>query len=334
MLTQTIIRSLGAAGFLLFSMRIMKRSLEDCGGSLINRTLDLCTKNDLSAVLFGTAVTALVQSSGAITLAAVGLADSGKLKLRRAIGVILGANVGTCITPWLMSLIGGGKDGIVSFFSAENLAALAAVAGAFICALSRRKAAGEALCAFGLILFSVGLLAKTLSPLSENEGFRRMATSFENPFLGLLAGAAATALLQSSAASVGILQAACAGGGISAAAALPVILGQNIGTTFTALFASAGASLNAKRTAFAHLAVNLIGAGVCLAGLFVLRLTPAAQQLSKPADAAWIAMFHTRFNVISTVVMFPFIGALEKLCLGIGEKRDVPKRNASEKKAV
>ena len=331
MLTTTIVSALGAAGFLLFSMRIMKGSLEKCGGGLIQRTLELCTKNDLSAVLFGTAVTALVQSSGAMTVAAVGLADSGRLSLRRAIGVILGANVGTCVTPWLMTLSGAGGSALLTVFSANNLSAAAAVTGGLICAVSRRKEAGKALSAFGLLLFSVDLLAKTLAPLSELEGFRRATTAFENPFLGLLAGAAVTALLQSSAASVGILQAACAGGGISAAAALPVILGQNIGTTFTALIASSGGSVNAKRTAFAHLAVNLIGALVCMIGLFALRLTPAAAILSKPIDAAGTATFHTRFNVVSTVVMFPFIGALEKLCLTIpGEKRSAPERSASE----
>lgn len=317
MLTKTIIEALGAAGFLLFSMRIMRRSLENCGGGLIQKTLENFTKTDLSAVLFGTAVTALVQSSGAMTVAAVGLADSGRLKLRRAIGVILGANVGTCVTPWLMSLSGSGGGWLFNLFSAENLAAFAAVTGALICALSKKKALGEALSAFGLLLFSVGLLARTLSPLSQLDGFRQTMTAFGNPFLGLIAGAAVTALLQSSAASVGILQAACAGGGISAAAALPVILGQNVGTTFTALFAAAGGSVSAKRTAFAHLAVNLIGAGVCLAGLLALRLTPAGETLDKPIDAAGIAAFHTQFNVVSTVAMFPFIGALEKLCLGI-----------------
>ncbi len=324
--TQTLfllLQALGITAFLIYGMGVMKGALERSNGSLFEKTLSFCTKNDLWAVLFGTAITAIVQSSAAITVTVVSLVDSGTMKLRRAIGVILGANVGTCVTSWLLSLTGLRSDNLfLNLFRADNIASLAAVAGVVLSLGSRqKKESGRGLIGFGLVLFSVHLLSETLSPLSQTEGFRQAFLLFENPLFGILAGTLVTALLQSSSASVGILQAVSQTGAVSVAAAIPIILGQNIGTTVTALIASAGTSLNARRSAFIHFYINLLGATVFLIGTFLLSRTSAAPWFSSAVDPAGIAGIHTFFNVISTVALFPFIGALEKTALNLGKKK-------------
>lgn len=320
-----VIHALGIVSFLIYGMGIMKRSLEKANGSLFERALNFCTRNDLSAVLFGTVITAIVQSSSAITVTVVGLVDAGALKLRRAIGVILGANVGTCVTSWLLSLTGVKEDHfLLSFLKADNLACAAAFCGLllFFSKAETKKEAGKGLIGFGLLLFSVDRLSEILAPLSENEGFRRLFLLFENPLFGILAGTLVTAVLQSSSASIGILQAISRTGSVSVAAAIPIILGQNIGTTVTALIASTGTSLNARRSAFVHFYINLLGATVFLVASFLLsRSSLFSFRFHAAVDPAGIAGIHTFFNVISTVALYPFIGLLEKTALEIGREK-------------
>lgn len=315
-----IARVLCLVSFLIFGIRTMRNALESSGDGLFTKALAQCTKNDVFAVLSGTLVTALVQSSAAITVTVVGLADAKKLPLRSAIGVILGANVGTCVTGWITGL--AGINGAAAIFSAYNIAGIAAAAGIVLLTATGKKNAGNALIGFALTISSVSSLSRTLEPLSRLEGFKTAFTLFENPLAGIVIGALVTAILQSSAASIGILQAACAGGGVTLAAAVPVILGQNIGTTVTALIASAGASISAKRAAFIHFFVNLLGAAVFMVIFFSLRFSSLGAAFSRPVDAAGIAGFHTWFNVLSTLVMIPFIPVLEKAALGIGRSEE------------
>lgn len=321
----TLLQAFGLGALLLYGMKTMRQALESLGGGLLDRTLEKCTANDLSAVAFGTLITALVQSSAAVTVTVVGLVDAGMLKLRRAIGVILGANVGTCVTSWLISLTGLETDSLwLALLRADRLAALAAVAGVFLLGRQRQnqKALGQGLVGLALLLFCVHQLSLTLSPLAQRQEIKRLFLAFENPVLGIAIGTAVTALLQSSSASVGILQAISQSQGITVAAAIPIILGQNIGTTLTAMVASTGASLNAKRAAFLHFWINLLGAALFQLACVGLRALPwVAPSLLAPIDPAGIAWFHTLFNVVSTLVLIPFIGPLERLAMGIQKKK-------------
>lgn len=316
---------MSAICFLLYGMRLMKSSLEKNSGGILEKTLEKCTQNDLRAVLFGTGVTALLQSSTAITVTVVGLADSGLLSLRRAIGVILGANVGTCVTAWLTSLTGLKESGFFfTLLKADSIAAISVITASLILFFSKNKKlnwATGALTGFSLMLFSLKALSDILSPLCQTPAFKNAFTLFENPLLGIAVGTAVTALLQSSSASIGILQATCASGQISVACALPIVLGQNIGTTITALAASTGTSINARRSSFMHFFINLLGATVFLLIFFAIRLINGFDTFSESIDPAGVAWLHTVFNVVSTVALYPFIGALEKLAMGISPKK-------------
>lgn len=322
----SILRLIAAICFLIYGMKLMKSSLEKNSGGLLEKTLEKCTKNDLRAVLFGTGVTALLQSSTAISVTVVSLADSGMLSLRRAIGVILGANVGTCVTAWLTSLTGLREDGLFfSLLKADSIAAIAIIGASLITIFNKNRSlswASGALTGFSLMLFSLKALSDTLYPLCQTEAFKNAFTLFENPLMGILVGTVVTALLQSSSASVGILQATCAAGRVSVACALPIVLGQNIGTTITALAASAGSSVNARRSSFMHFFINLLGATVFLAVFFAIRVINGFDTFSESIDPAGVAWLHTLFNVVSTVALYPFIGALEGLAMGIGSKKE------------
>lgn len=321
----TLIHALGSIGFLLFGMNVMKRALGESGSPLFDKTLAFCTASDTAAVLFGTVITAIVQSSTAITVTVVGLVDAKKLPLRRAIGVILGANVGTCITSWLLSLTGlSSSHPVLVLLQGKTLSSLAAIGGGVLLLMESKgkKTAGQALLGFSLTLFSVSRLSELLSPLAQTEGFRSFFLLFANPLFGILAGTVITALLQSSSASIGILQALSQSGIVSVSTAIPIILGQNIGTTITAMIASAGTSPNAKRSAFIHFYINLLGATVFLMISFVLQYLPATAptlaSITNPAGVAWI---HTVFNVVSTVALLPFIGYLEQTAMTVGAKK-------------
>lgn len=301
----------------LFGMNVMGESLRRLSGGRPQGWLGRLCRTPLRGVALGAVATAIVQSSSAITVMVVGFVNSGIMTLSQSVGVIMGANLGTTFTSWVLSLTQLG--GTAELFSPAAVASvLAAVGIVFIMdsRTGRRRDLGYAFLGFTVLIFGMGLMSDTVKPLAQNEDFVRMLTVFSNPFLGILAGALLTAIIQSSSASVGILQALAASGALTRGAALPIILGQNIGTCLTTLLSGLGAGKNARRAAFIHLYFNVIGTAATLAAVGVWRLFGGlAGYLSAPADAFSIAAMHTAFNVFSTLILLPFARGLERLAL-------------------
>lgn len=301
----------------LFGMNVMGESLRRLSGGRPQGWLGRLCRTPLRGVALGAVATAIVQSSSAITVMVVGFVNSGIMTLSQSVGVIMGANLGTTFTSWVLSLTQlGGTAGL--FSPAAVASVLAAVGIVFIMdsRTGRRRDLGYAFLGFTVLIFGMELMSDTVKPLAQNEDFVRMLTVFSNPFLGILAGALLTAIIQSSSASVGILQALAASGALTRGAALPIILGQNIGTCLTTLLSGLGAGKNARRAAFIHLYFNVIGTAATLAAVGVWRLFGGlAGYLSAPADAFSIAAMHTAFNVFSTLILLPFARGLERLAL-------------------
>ena len=301
----------------LFGMNVMGESLRRLSGGRPQGWLGQLCRTPLRGVALGAVATAIVQSSSAITVMVVGFVNSGIMTLSQSVGVIMGANLGTTFTSWVLSLTQLG--GTAELFSPAAVASvLAAVGIVFIMdsRTGRRRDLGYAFLGFTVLIFGMELMSDTVKPLAQNENFVRMLTVFSNPFLGIVAGSLLTAIIQSSSASVGILQALAASGALTRGAALPIILGQNIGTCLTTLLSGLGAGKNARRAAFIHLYFNVIGTAATLAAVGVWRLFGGlAGYLSAPADAFSIAAMHTAFNVFSTLILLPFARVLERLAL-------------------
>lgn len=301
----------------LFGMNVMGESLRRLSGGRPQGWLGQLCRTPLRGVALGAVATAIVQSSSAITVMVVGFVNSGIMTLSQSVGVIMGANLGTTFTSWVLSLTQLG--GTAELFSPAAVASvLAAVGIVFIkdSRTGRRRDLGYAFLGFTVLIFGMELMSDTVKPLAQNENFVRMLTVFSNPFLGIVAGSLLTAIIQSSSASVGILQALAASGALTRGAALPIILGQNIGTCLTTLLSGLGAGKNARRAAFIHLYFNVIGTAATLAAVGVWRLFDGlAGYLSAPADAFSIAAMHTAFNVFSTLILLPFARGLERLAL-------------------
>lgn len=301
----------------LFGMNVMGESLRRLSGGRPQGWLGQLCRTPLRGVALGAVATAIVQSSSAITVMVVGFVNSGIMTLSQSVGVIMGANLGTTFTSWVLSLTQLG--GTAELFSPAAVASvLAAVGIVFIMdsRTGRRRDLGYAFLGFTVLIFGMELMSDTVKPLAQNENFVRMLTVFSNPFLGIVAGSLLTAIIQSSSASVGILQALAASGALTRGAALPIILGQNIGTCLTTLLSGLGAGKNARRAAFIHLYFNVIGTAATLAAVGVWRLFGGlAGYLSAPADAFSIAAMHTAFNVFSTLILLPFARGLERLAL-------------------
>lgn len=240
------------------------KCLPPCWASRIDRVLERLTSNRLKGVLLGLGVTAVIQSSSATTVMVVGFVNSGIMKLTQAVGVIMGANIGTTVTSWLLSLTGiEGGNLLLSMLKPSSFSPILAAIGIILTMTSRgnalRKDVGHILLGFAVLMFGMETMSGAVEPLAENEQFTSILTRFSNPILGLLAGTVLTAVIQSSSASVGILQALCATGAVPFSVAIPIIMGQNIGTCVTALISAVGASRNAKRASMMHLYFNLIG---------------------------------------------------------------------------
>ena len=292
----------------------------------------LC-KTPLRGVALGALVTALVQSSSATTVMVVGFVNSGIMTLSQSVGVIMGANLGTTFTSWLLSLTQLGGGGVLGLLSPTAFAPLLAAVGTVLVMnprSDRRRDLGYAFLGFTVLIFGMELMSGTVKPLAAVPEFTRILTVFGNPVAGIAAGALLTAVIQSSSASVGILQALAASGVLTRGAALPIILGQNIGTCVTTLLSGLGAGKNARRAAFIHLYFNLIGTGAALAASGLLRLSGVfSAYLGAPADAFSIAVMHTAFNVFSTLILLPFPRLLVKLAVLTvpdGEKKKKTKK--------
>ena len=311
---------LGGLAFFLYGMHMLSASLEKMSGSKLTKILEKLTGNVWKSVALGVGITALVQSSSATTVITVGLVNSGILKLGQAIGIIMGSNIGTTVTSHLLRLTEiSGTSGIMQFLKPDFFAPLAAIIGAALAMFSKKanqRTIGEILTGFGMLFIGMDLMEGALSPLRESPLMGELFVKFgSNPILGILVGAAVTAIIQSSSASVGILQALSVTGAISWSAAIPIILGQNIGTTVTAILSVIGASKNARRTALAHLYFNVIGTVIFTAVVFGLQAAGIGDFWDLPIDKSGIANFHTLFNCTMVIVLLPFIKQLEKLCM-------------------
>ena len=315
-----LISALGGLALFLYGMHMLSASLEKVSGNKLSKILEKLTGKAWKSVLLGVVLTALVQSSSATTVITVGLVNSGILKLSQAIGIIFGSNVGTTVTAHILRLMDVESTGFfTSLFKPSTFAPVCALVGAALIMFSKKsrsRTIGEVFMAFGVLFIGMLSMEDSLSGLSESPVLAGIFSALgDNALLGILAGAAVTALIQSSSASVGILQALASTGAISWGAAVPIILGQNIGTTVTSMISCVGASKNAKRTAVSHLYFNVIGTVVFSIGIFALKSAGIFDFWDSPIDRSGIANFHTIFNVTMTLLFFPFIKQLEKLCM-------------------
>ena len=314
-----ILTLIGGLCLFLFGMDIMGQALERRAGGSLRTLLGKLTTGKIAGLLTGMAVTAVIQSSSATTVMVVGFVNSGLMNLKQAIHVIMGANVGTTITAWILSLGGISSSNIfVQLLKPTSFTPVLALIGIIFTMFakdSKKKDTGAILLGFAVLMFGMDTMSGAVSGLKDVPQFRDLFIMFKNPVLGVLAGAVLTAIIQSSSASVGILQALAVTGQVSFGAAIPIIMGQNIGTCITALLSSMGATKNAKRASFVHLAFNVIGTIIWLVVYFIINFTVRPAFLDESATAFGIAICHSIFNVGCLIVMLPLSGLLEKLAL-------------------
>ena len=307
----------GGLAFFLYGMTTMSKSLEKMAGGKLERLLKRMTSNPLKSLLLGAGITIAIQSSSAMTVMLVGLVNSGVMELGQTIGLIMGSNIGTTLTAWILSLTGiESGNVIVNLMKPENFSPLVALIGIMLIMGSkkqRRRDVGRIMIGFSILMFSMELMKEAVSPLADSPQFASILTAFNNPILGVIVGAVFTGLIQSSAASVGILQALALTGSITYAMAIPIIMGQNIGTCVTALISSIGVNRNAKRVAAIHISFNVIGSAVCLVLFYGGNMIFHFGFMNDAVGAVGIALCHTIFNVFTTVLLLPFAGQLEKI---------------------
>lgn len=312
-----VLTMLGGLALFLYGMHNMGEGLGKVSGGRLERILEKLTSNPFKAVALGAAVTAVIQSSSATTVMVVGFVNSGIMKLSQAIGIIMGANIGTTITSWILSLSGiESTNFFMKMLKPSSFAPVLALIGVALIMFSKKekkKDVGMILVGFGILMVGMDTMSAAVKPLADVPAFTNLFVMFTNPILGMIVGAVLTAIIQSSSASVGILQALCVTGSVSYGAALPIIMGQNIGTCITAMLSSVGANKNAKRAALVHLYFNLIGTTVFMLGFYAINTFVHFSFLSDAANAAGIATIHTIFNVIATIFLLPFTKGLEKL---------------------
>jgi len=308
---------LGGLAFFLFGMRLLSEALEQRAGNRLQPILASLTNSNIKGVLVGIVVTGAVQSSSATTVMLVGFVNSGIMQLHQAISVIFGANIGTTVTSWILSLSGiESNNFFVSLLKPSSFAPVMAFVGIIMLFVSKRKKdVATIFLGFAILMFGMETMSGSVAGLAQVPEFTRLLTLFTNPLLGVLAGAVITGIIQSSSASVGILQALSLTGAVSYAVAIPIIMGQNIGTCITAMLSCIGANKNAKRVAIAHLYFNVIGTVLFLVVYYVAKAFVDFHFAEMPIGAFGIAVFHSIFNVSCTLVLFPFINQLEKLAI-------------------
>ena len=311
-----ILTMLGGLCLFLFGMNVMGDSLERRAGGSLRTILGKLTTNKMLGFLTGLVVTGIIQSSSATTVMVVGFVNSGLMSLGQAINVIMGANVGTTVTAWILSLSGVSGDGfLLQMLKPTSFSPILALIGVIFyvfCKDSKKKDTGMILLGFATLMFGMDTMSDAVSGLRDEVWFQNMFIMFQNPILGVLAGAILTGVIQSSSASVGILQALSTTGQITMGAAIPIIMGQNIGTCVTALLSSVGTNKNARRAALVHLSFNVIGTVVWLALFSVLKAVIDIPMLSAAADGVSIAVAHSVFNILCTALLLPLSRLLEK----------------------
>ena len=307
---------LGSLSLFLFGMSVMGTALEKRAGGSLKAILARLTNGKFSGLLTGLAVTAVIQSSSATTVMVVGFVNSGLLSLKQSIPVIMGANIGTTVTAWLLSLSGiNGDSLLVQLLKPSSFTPVLAVIGIifYLTGKGKRKDTGMILLGFATLMFGMESLSGSISGLKNDPNFAQLFLVFTNPVLGVMAGAILTGIVQSSSASVGILQALSSTGAVSFGAAIPIIMGQNIGTCVTAMLSSVGTSKNARRAAVVHLSFNVIGTIVCLSAFEAANAIFRFSFVNTPLDTFYIAVIHSIFNVLCTLMLLPCCGLLEKL---------------------
>ncbi len=312
----SVITLIGGLAFFLYGMHVLSGGLERMAGGRLESMLKKMTSSRLKSLLLGAGITAAIQSSSAVTVMLVGLVNSGIMDIGQCVGVVMGSNIGTTMTAWILTLVGVESDNVfMSLLKPENFSLIFAFVGVLLIMGSkreRRRDMGGILVGFAVLMYGMKLMSAAVKPLSEMPAFTSLMTAFRNPLLGVLAGLFITAVIQSSSASVGILQALALTGAVSCGAAIPIIMGQNIGTCVTALISSIGVSKNAKKVAVVHVSFNVLGTAACLSlylaanGLFRLSFT------ERPIGALGIAVVHTAFNLFTTALLFPFADRLER----------------------
>lgn len=311
-----LLSMIGGLALFLYGMKTMGDALSKMAGGRLEQVLERMTNNPVKAVLLGAGVTAVIQSSSATTVMVVGFVNSGIMKLSQAVGVIMGANIGTTITSWILSLSGiESGNFFVKLLKPSSFSPVLALIGVILVMFiknTKKNDVGTILIGFAVLMFGMETMSSAVKPLANVPEFTSLFMAFENPVLGMIVGAVLTAVIQSSSASVGILQAMCATGSVTVGAALPVIMGQNIGTCVTALLSGVGANRNARRASLVHLYFNLIGTFVFMTAFYGMNHFVRFAFLSDAANGAVIAVIHSVFNIVSTIVLLPASGLLVK----------------------
>ena len=325
----------GGLAFFLFGMHVMSQSLEKLAGGKLESTLRKMTSNPFKSLGLGAGITVAVQSSSAVTVMLVGLVNSGIMALDQTVGVIMGSNIGTTLTAWILSMAGIESDNIfISLLKPENFAPVVALFGIALFMISKKKKRqdiGMIMLGFSVLMYGMELMKDSVAPLADMPEFQHLLVAFSVPIVGVLFGAVFTGIIQSSAASVGILQALSMTGTISYRMAIPIIMGQNIGTCVTALISSIGVNRNAKRVTVVHMSFNIIGTVICLLVFYGLDALVHFTFLEKAINPVEIAFVHSVFNILTTIILLPFSKLLVKLAYKIIPEA---KGNKNEDKTV
>lgn len=313
----SLITLIGGLAFFLYGMNVMSGSLEKMAGGKLELIIKKMTAHPLMGLLLGAGITVAIQSSSAMTVMLVGLVNSGIMQLGQTLGLIMGSNIGTTLTAWILSLAGIETENVfIKLLKPEYFSPIFALIGIILIMGSkrvRRKNAGEIMVGFAILMYGMELMSSAVSPLRDMPEFSSILTAFTNPFLGVLVGAVFTGIIQSSAASVGILQALSLTGCITYGIAIPIIMGQNIGTCVTAVLSSIGVSRNAKRVAAIHMSFNIIGTIIGLTVYYIVDLVFALPLIDQTIGALGIAICHSIFNIVTTAVLLPIGNTLVKL---------------------
>ena len=313
----SVIKLIGGLAFFLYGMHVMSTGLERMAGGKLEQMIKKMTSSKLKGIALGIGITIAIQSSSAVTVMLVGLVNSGIMQIGQTIGIIMGSNVGTTMTAWILSLAGIESENIwMSLLKPENFSLIFAFIGVLLIMAAKeakKKDIGSILIGFAVLMFGMKLMSDAVKPLADIPEFTSLLTAFENPILGVAVGAGFTGIIQSSSASVGILQAIALSGGVTFGAAIPIIMGQNIGTCVTALISSISVNRNAKKVAVIHISFNFIGTVSFLILYYGLDSLFHFSFTNQPINAVGIAAVHSIFNVSTTVLLMPFSHLLEKI---------------------
>ena len=335
----SVITLFGGLAFFLYGMHVLSSSLEKMVGGKLEHVLRSMTSNRFKALLLGMGITIAIQSSSAMTVMLVGLVNSGIMSLSQSIGVIMGSNIGTTATAWILSMSGISSDNVfVQLLKPSNFSPIVALVGIILIMFikgDKKKDVGAVCVGFAILMFGMDLMGDSVKPLADMPQFKEIILMLNNPILALFAGTIITAIIQSSAASLGILQSLAHTGSITFNMAFPIILGQNIGTCITALLSSIGTSKNAKRVTAVHILFNCIGSAIFLIAFYSVDAVVQFAFTDAPVSAVAIAVVHSIFNVVTTFLLLPFCGMLEKLAnLIVRDKKGTAQEEKNEHKIL